>query len=71
MNMIEVKTAELIGAALDWARQIPKSDQPKTFACNHNGPICRSCDSMVRRWLAAELGDMVSVPAELINGGEL
>lgn len=67
MNMIEVKTADLIGPALDWARQQPESEQPTTFACHHYGPTCRACHSMVIRWLQKELGDTVSVPAELAH----
>ena len=67
MSVIEVKTAELIGPALDWARMQPKSDQPKTFCCHHNRPTCRACHDMVIRWLESELGDVVDVPAELVQ----
>lgn len=68
MKTIEVKTADLIGPALNWARMQPDSDQPKTFACHHNMPTCHNCHSMVIRWLVNELGDVVSVPAELVGG---
>lgn len=67
-QMVEVRTAGLSGKALDWARWQPKSEQPKTFACNHNGPTCRACHGSVIRWLESELGDVVSVPAELVGG---
>lgn len=65
-GMIEVKTADLSGKALDWARAQPTGDQPKTFGCHHNGPTCGNCESMVRRWLVSELGEVVNVPKELM-----
>ena len=67
MTSVEVKTADLIGPALDWAVRQPVSDQPKTFGCHHNGPVCSNCEDMVRRWLASELGDVVRVPVELVD----
>lgn len=47
---------------LQWARTRPFTEQPKTFGCHHNGPVCRGCEWMVRRWLKAELGETLWVP---------
>lgn len=66
-GMARVKVSDLTGADLDWARYLPKSEQPKTFACNHNGPTCRACHDSVIRWLEQEVGDYVHVPAELVG----
>lgn len=65
-EMIEVATADLAGQALNWARLQVASEQPRTFGCHHNGPVCILCDGMVRRWLAKELGEPVQVPKELM-----
>lgn len=67
MTHQQVKVSELEGAALDWARSIPESDQPKTFGCHHNGPSCRACHTMVLRWLEKEVGEFVQVPSELVG----
>lgn len=118
MKMVEVKTAELIGSALDWAvaqvegRQVTPlktglifgvecghlcqystswrqggplidkykvctgwiGDAPIAFMLDHKykdgvrvapTPLIAACRAIV----AAKLGDVVSVPAELVNGG--
>jgi len=64
---VEVKTMDLSGKALDWSRKQPDSDQPKTYGCHHNMPVCDSCDWLVRRWLVTELGETVNVPKELMQ----
>lgn len=123
MKMIEVKTAELIGSALDWAvaqiekpanliclnsfnggprtrgnlphysadwrqggslinRHIVKLDtirdcHPDRFIATTSGyPMgeCRGETILIaacRAIVAAKLGDVVSVPAELVDGGGL
>lgn len=62
---IQLKTEDLSGRALEWAVLQPESDQPKTFACNHNMPTCMHCDWMVRRWLVKELGPLIDVPEDI------
>lgn len=65
-DFIEVETVDLSGPALDWARRQPDGDQPETFGCNHSAPTCPLCKEMVIRWLVTELGDVVSIPVELL-----
>ena len=114
MKMVEVKTAELIGSALDWAvaqvegRQVTPFKTGLIFGveCGHlcqystswrqGGPLIEKhitalvqsgtetywshCEDRLglgstaliaacRAIVAAKLGDVVSVPAELIAGG--
>lgn len=102
MKMVEVKTAELIGPALDWAvaKAVGLPMEIEQLCCGFGGETgndsqpFKCCEefSYVMRWpdgthyqpsiepgdarhcraiVAAQLGDVVSVPAELINGGGL
>lgn len=61
-DTIAMRVDDLTGEQLNWARMQPESDQPKTFGCHHYGPVCSGCESMVRRWLKFELGEIAQVP---------
>jgi hypothetical protein len=64
MNMIEVKTAGLEGAALDWALgqafKLPVDRVKELKAMGLSNP------ATLKFMVAARMGDTVSVPAEMV-----